>query len=176
MSSLTDLEGVVLGLIRRNEPCTPYLVRKALQASPTAHFSDSAGSIYPLIRRLEKQGLLASEEQTTGDRRSRACSCTKAGLDALSAWLSDLGEPEALMAMDPLRTRMAFLDALPPGRRADFLRDARAAIEAQLALIDAFEETDVELGGKFLDLANDNARRLTHERMRWLDDCRDKID
>ena len=176
MAELTDLEAVVIGVIRRNQPCTPYLVRKCLQASPTAHFSDSAGSIYPLIRRLENQGLLSSVNQATGERKASAYSCTRAGSQAVRNWLGALGNPQALMAMDPLRTRIAFLDFLPQARRQAWLAQARVSLEAQLELISVFQKEDGAASGKFLDLANDNAKRLTRERIRWIDDCANALD
>ena len=50
---LSELEGVCLGLVRKHEPCTAYRVRQELKAAPSSHWQASAGSVYPLLTRLE---------------------------------------------------------------------------------------------------------------------------
>ena len=53
---LSELEGVCLGLVRKHEPCTAYRVRQELKAAPSSHWHASAGSVYPLLARLEDRG------------------------------------------------------------------------------------------------------------------------
>ena len=73
MRELSELEYVVLGVVRQEAPCTPYVIRQVFAHSPSSYWSGSAGAIYPLVRRLERRGLLESTERRRGSRTSREC-------------------------------------------------------------------------------------------------------
>jgi hypothetical protein len=47
-----------LSLIRLRQPCSGYDLRGFFAGQPMATFSDSPGSIYPALKRLEKSGLV----------------------------------------------------------------------------------------------------------------------
>ena len=126
---LTELEGATLGVILRDGPCTSYTVKELFRASPSDFWSGSAGSIYPLMQRLEKRGLVASERGSTGRRGRRDYRITDAGRRAFRRWLTD-AERAAGMGFDPLRTRLVFFDQLSPQARARF----------HDAVLDAMEE------------------------------------
>ena len=66
--ALTELEGAALGVVVRDGPCTSYVVKEMFRGSPSEFWSGSAGSIYPLMRRLEERGLVASKRGSTGRR------------------------------------------------------------------------------------------------------------
>lgn len=167
---LTDLEAVALAFIHRNQPCTPYAVRRCLQASPAARFSDSAGSIYPLVRRLERRGLLRSAAASTGARRSRVYTATAAGVRAVKAWLRLPNNPAELATSDPLRTRAVYLDMLPEKDRYAWCERAKQLLEAHQRAVEAFAaRTDDD---PYMALANDNARRTTRARIEWLNSVR----
>ena len=65
---VSELEHVVLGVVRLKQPCSPCWIRMDFAESPSSHWSGSAGAIYPLVRRLERRGLLKSTVRR-GDRR-----------------------------------------------------------------------------------------------------------
>lgn len=133
---LTELEGAVLGLVWSRAPCTPYAVRREFQVSPSPFWSGSAGAIYPLMRRLEKRGLLRAEARVTGRRRGRQYAPTAAGLRALRAWIGPpppawvLGVP-----MDALRTRVEFLGALSRARREAFLTSVESGLSTHIRIV-----------------------------------------
>lgn len=119
---ITDLENVVLGVVFLEQPCTAYAVRKVFARSLSAHWSASAGSIYPAIRRLTVQKLLNATLRPEDGRGARTYRLTPKGRRQLANWLKPpLPEGAALMCVDPLRIRFRFLDALAP-------EEARASI------------------------------------------------
>jgi len=130
---LSELEAVVLGLIRMDGPCTAYAVRRTVQRSLSAQWSGSAGAVYPAVARLVERGLIRSRDQATGQRRSQALEVTARGSRALTEWLrppidaASLGVPP-----DPLRVRLRFLELLAPADQDAFLAEAIAAIETTL--------------------------------------------
>ena len=126
----SELECFVLGLVWQNGPCSPYEVRRRMADSPSTQWSGSAGAIYPLMRKLERLGLLQGRAERTGNRRRREYGLTGRGRGALRDWIGPPLPKEAVsVGYDPLRSRARFLWALTPERRRRWLRDAEAALE-----------------------------------------------
>src|SRR4029450_625609 len=129
---LTPVSYVVLGLIARDGPSTPYALKAAVGRG-IAHFWQFPHSqIYAETERLAGLGLLAEEREHTG-RRRRSYRITPEGRAALSAWLA---EPAA--EAPPLRSPglLQVFVAPPPGPRRRTSRPtpgARPALSAWLA-------------------------------------------
>jgi PadR family transcriptional regulator AphA len=85
---LTPVSYVVLGLVARDGPSTPYALKIAVGRG-VAHFWQFPHSqIYAETERLASLGLLAEEREHTG-RRRRSYRITPAGRAALGAWLAE---------------------------------------------------------------------------------------
>jgi DNA-binding PadR family transcriptional regulator len=126
--SLTELEGATLGAVVRDGPCTSYGVKELFRASPSEFWSGSAGSIYPLMKRLEQRGLVTSESGSTGRRGHHTYRATAKGRRAFMRWLTD-AERAAAMGFDPLRTRLVFLGQIPARARDEFFDKVGAALD-----------------------------------------------
>lgn len=172
MIRLTDLEHAVLGVVWRDGPCTPYAVRKEFLDSPTPSWSGSAGTIYPLVRRLERAGLLASEEAGRDRRPSRLYRVTASGRRVLRDWLRPpLPVTEIAPGADPIRTRLFFLDALPPDEREAFLDMVVRQLEEHVADLRGDEQGEGRLDP--IDrLARRGVRHVAEARLRWLREVR----
>jgi DNA-binding PadR family transcriptional regulator len=113
MRKLSELEGVAVGIISKRQPCTAYALRMELKASPSSHWRASAGAIYPLLSRLEDEGLIRSTNDSSDGRGRRPLSITREGRKALKTWIKEIVNPTLLSEIfDPLRSRMFFLGAL----------------------------------------------------------------
>jgi PadR family transcriptional regulator, regulatory protein AphA len=89
---LTPVSYVVLGLVARDGPSTPYALKTAVGRG-VAHFWPFPHSqIYAETGRLAGLGLLAEEREHTG-RRRRSYRITGEGRAALGAWLAEPTEP-----------------------------------------------------------------------------------
>jgi DNA-binding PadR family transcriptional regulator len=140
---LSELEGCVLGQLWKEGACTPYSVRRMFLDSPSSHWSGSAGAVYPVLGRLEKQGLVAATHAPRGRRDAWTYAITAQGRRRFLAWLEPPFEPECVsLPPDPLRTRLSFLGVLPAARRARFLAGAKAALEAELEALESRAEQD----------------------------------
>jgi DNA-binding PadR family transcriptional regulator len=136
--TLTELEGCVLGLFWAKGPCTAYAVRMEFLESPSAHWSGSAGAIYPLVERLKRRRLLHAEAHAEGRRKSQRYHLTAEGLKRFRAWLAPpLSEEAAGVPPDPLRTRLRFLGALTSVQQAAFLANAQEQVREQLPKVEA---------------------------------------
>jgi DNA-binding PadR family transcriptional regulator len=131
--ALTDLEACVLGVVWRDGPCTAYAVRRELAASSTPRWSDSAGSIYPVLERLQALGLVAATARRWGERGKKELSATAAGASRLRAWVPQVTAADVCgPTYDPIRTRFCFLAALAPAGRRRFLDDAARSTQQAL--------------------------------------------
>ena len=122
---LTPTACLVLGLLARDGPSTPYELKRHVAATLGHFWSFPHTLLYGEPARLAGLGLL-TEEREEGGRRRRIFTITPAGLDALRAWL---GQPsrEPTELRDPGLLQLFFADLGPP--------DARRAIAAeQLAI------------------------------------------
>ncbi len=175
--SRSELECFVLGLVWQLGPGSPYDVRRHVQSSPSTQWSASAGAIYPLMRRLERAGLLSARVERSGKRRRREYRITPRGVAALRAWIGPPLAPEAVtVAHDPLRSRARFLGALTAEQQRAWITAARAALDEVERRVCAWSES--HSGEK--DAAMRRAVRLltrsgeidVESRRRWIDEIR----
>ena len=166
MRALSELEGCVLGILWKRGARSAYAVRREMLDSPSTHWSGSAGAIYPLLERLRKREWVRSRTASQGDRESTVYGITRAGRERLLAWIEPPFEPDVVsIAMDPLRTRVHFLGALPPARRRAFLRQARAELVRHLEELASEPVTD-----EFDRQSLRGGLRVTRARIAWLDE------
>lgn len=136
----SELECFVLGLVWQRGPASPYEIRRHMKDSPSTQWSGSAGSIYPLMERLENAGLLKGKDLKAGQRARREYQITPKGLGVLRSWVGPPLAPAAIsVAHDPLRSRARFLAVLPPEQRAAWIAAARAALDEVERRVRAWE-------------------------------------
>ncbi len=174
MPPLSELEAAALGCIHVNQPCTAHFVRTQFRVSPSARFSDSAGSVYPMMKRLERRGLVSSSLQRDGQRDVRYYRPTQSGRRALKGWMAPPGDAASMFTHDPLRTRMIYLELLSPRQRVAWLDEVEAALDGMFAIIDEPRPDRVDTG-LFFKLANESARRSTHARLEWIRSARRQL-
>lgn len=166
----SELECFVLGLIWQLGPASPYEIRRHMQASPSTQWSASAGAIYPLVQRLQRAGLLASEAKREGRRRRREYRITTKGLAALRAWIGPpIGAEAVTVAHDPLRSRARFLEALPDSDRRAWFAAARAALDEVEKRVS--EWAKVAPASRSARVMNKSGELDVKSRRAWLDDA-----
>ena len=96
-----------------------------MDSSTRFFWAASYGQIYPELRRLEAEGLIAGEDSPNGGRERRAYKLTAAGRKALTEWL--LGRTVTIELRDESLLRLFFADALPREQALGLLEGASAA-------------------------------------------------
>lgn len=165
MPDLSHHESHVLATILRWQPTTAYFVRKSLERGLASTFSSSPGSVYPVIERLKKRGLIHAAPVETDGRRTEQIGCTEQGIAAVRDWVRRIDPADALPE-DPWRTRMAHAALLDADERLAWMVDMREAAERQreaLAGRDALAVDDCHAA------ALENAKMLNEARLAWLD-------
>lgn len=135
---LSPTSYVVLGLVERCQPATPYEIKQVAELSTANFWSVPHTQLYTECARLAEAGLLDEERETDG-RRRRIYSLTEAGSQELDEWRSvpadqlfearDIGTLKLFMGADPA--------VLAPGQIA--LHEAKLAEFEQTAQLEMDE-------------------------------------
>ncbi len=173
-----ELEHVILGIVDKFGPCTPYAVRQHFEVSPSAFFSSSTGSIYPAMRRLRETGWLDEHPDSRGRQKRVLYSITPEGREALRRWLAPPLDPEVVsVPYDALRTRVYFLAALVPAERLALIDHALAALERELSGVREYVDSYPAEGATRLShLAARGALHEARARIRWLKELRNELE
>lgn len=125
---LTSTSYLVLGLIEREGPSTPYDLKRHVAVTIGNFWTFPHALLYKEPPRLVDLGLLTEEREAEG-RRRRLFTITSSGRAAIGAWLARPSlEPTELR--DAGLLQLFFADLGPPG-------DLRALARAQLAIHEA---------------------------------------
>ena len=102
----------MIGLMRHKAQ-SGYDLRKTFTETAMRHYSDSPGSIYPALRRLQGKGLIEPEPK---DGRGREVfHLTPTGVEALLQWLAqDLTREDVTFRLQEVMLRFAFMDGNVP--------------------------------------------------------------
>jgi DNA-binding PadR family transcriptional regulator len=174
----------VLGLFWQFGPASAYDVRRIMLDSPSTQWSASTGAIYPLVRKLERTGLIRSKSERAGRRERKAYAVTPAGVRVLRAWVGPPVSREAVsVSYDPLRTRARFLGVLLAGQRRVWIDGAQAALDEVEARVRRWQGIyDARCGDDAVDEKRAGLRMLTRHaeldiagRRRWLAELRDGV-
>jgi DNA-binding PadR family transcriptional regulator len=116
--STSTLEMAMLGLMKQKRQ-SGYDLRKTFATTAMRHYSDSPGSIYPALRRLEARGWIepvtVAAEQPEDRRRRQEFRLTRDGEATLKAWLElPLAREDVSSRRDELMMRFAFMDGNVP--------------------------------------------------------------
>jgi len=136
---LSEASYLVLGMLERVQPATPYDLKQVAQLSTTHFWTIPHSQLYSECQRLAKEGLLIEDREQAG-RRRRIYRVTKAGMDALDAWrgepgraiseLRDLGFLKLFLGADPVMLAKAYLPEHEATLRSfEELRNASGAIQ-----------------------------------------------
>jgi len=160
---LSALEFTVLGIILKKGPCTAYAVLAEFTHSASSAYRSGAGSVYPLLKRLEGAGLVTAEK----GKREKRYTLSDAGLAALRDWF-ELTSEDISCCLDVLRSRAYFLKILTPAERKAFLEAALAGLQVLLAQCRLQVEGYAKAGDRFSEMAMEGAVLETSARIRWI--------
>jgi len=124
------IEIAVLGLLKE-QPMHGYQLSQELADQQGGLFRVSFGSLYPTLRRLERDGAIERDaSDRTGGRRKTVYRITPEGERLFLEWLA---EPQDDQAEDTrFRLRVAFFRYLPPETRVRLLERRRTRLEQRL--------------------------------------------
>ena len=175
MASLTPTGRVILGMIALGKR-TGYDIKQLVDRSVRYFWAASYGQIYPELRRLEEQGLIAGRSEPSGGRPRTVYELTSAGRRALENWL--IGESSVEWELrDEGMLKLFFSDFTDAEHRLENVRSMRAVHERKLEQLKELRSNQapkrtgpgltLELGlgmtEWLIDWCNETERRLSEE-------------
>src|SRR5690606_1320989 len=134
MSDPTTLELAILGLLS-SAPQSGYDLMHVFETSALGNYSSSPGAIYPALKRLEKNGLVAGVvDDSQALRPKKVFRPTPAGRRALRRWLqAGITRNDVQHRLDELLLRFAFHSLLDARASRDFLERLAGTIDDYVA-------------------------------------------
>jgi len=132
----------LLGLLQQQDR-SGYDLRKIFSSTPMTSFSDSPGSIYPALRRLEQRGLIRSRvQERSGLRRRRLFHLMPAGASELKRWQRQpIVREDVIRGTGELMLRFGFMDeSLGPAESLRFLTALKTELAAYIPSLRAYLE------------------------------------
>lgn len=126
---ISNVGCVILGCLSKG-PMSGYDIKQVVDTSTRFFFAASYGQIYPELKKLEAAGLITGEGKAQGGRQRTEFTITKAGTDALTAWIL---EPQNRIEMrDEGIVRLFFSDHLSDEQRIAKIEQLKAERQAGL--------------------------------------------
>ena len=163
------LELAILGLLKE-QPMHGYQLSRELGESLGGFWRVSYGSLYPSLRRLEREGAVESvpSSEERGGRRKNVYRITEKGEKVFFELLQET--PHDNSTEDTrFRVRLAFFKYLPPETRIRLLERRRASLEDRLSTIkDSLRATRERVDDYTLALM-EHGQSATESDIAWLD-------
>ena len=121
---------VILGMLAAR-PRSGYEIKQLVDSSARFFWAASYGQIYPELKKLEKDGLIAGDDSSNGARQRTTFRLTAAGRRAAREWIAE--PPEVLEARDEGLLKLFFAGSIEPGRAAEIARERAAISRAKAA-------------------------------------------
>jgi PadR family transcriptional regulator, regulatory protein AphA len=129
---------VILGMLAA-KPRTGYEIKQLVDNSARFFWAASYGQIYPELKKLEKEGLIAGDDSSQGARQRTTFKLTAAGRRAAREWMAE--PPEVLETRDEGLLKLFFAGSIEPGRAAEIARERAAVSRKKAAELRAIWET-----------------------------------
>jgi len=161
------LELAILGLLKERS-MHGYQLSKRLTDSLGGFWRVSYGSLYPSLRRLERQGAVEQifDKQEVG-RRKNVYRITEKGEELFRRLLEEAGA-ESSSEDNRFRVRLAFFKYLAPDTRIRLLERRRAYLEERLSTITASLTATRERFDTYTLSLMRHGRESTEQDIAWL--------
>lgn len=165
----SELEYLILAMVGEAVN-SGYAMRKEMNRMRGGRWSAESGSVYRVLRRLEKDGLVEEARKVGVPNRERTeYDLTPQGEAALQSWLTfppDRGEIAFLV--DPIRTRAYFLGRLRPADQVRVVKSWLVESKQFVQLLQAELEATPKAATVARGLAYHNMLFLAQARHEWL--------
>jgi hypothetical protein len=117
---------------------------------------------------LKVRGFLNHHPDLRSSRKAGLISLSHSGLAGLRSWISGVTEEMGSPGIDPIRTKLNYLAALPPGDRKAFLDRAEQVTRARLELVRNSSTDESAAASWTLEAALLGVEMQLEARLQWL--------
>jgi len=163
----SELEYLILAMVGENIS-SGYAMRKEMNRMRGGRWSAESGSVYRVLRRLEKDNLLVEARKVGVPNRERTeYELTPHGEALLHSWLTfPPDRTELAFLVDPIRTRSYFLSRLKPNEQMRVVKTWLQ--ESKHFVADLSRDLEVTTQNPIRDAAYNNLLYLAQARHEWL--------
>ena len=162
------LELAILGLLKE-QTMHGYQLSKRLADTLGAFWKVSYGSLYPALKRLEREGAVESVfPRDEVGRRKNVYRITEKGEELFYELLQEAGQES--WEDNRFRVRLAFFKYLKPETRLRLLEKRRAYLEDRLSEIKTSLRNARERIDNYTRSLMEHGREATQQDIAWLDD------
>ena len=134
---------VILGMLAAR-PRSGYEIKQLVDSTARFFWAASYGQIYPELKKLEQEGLIAGDDSSTGARQRRTFKLTAAGRRAAREWIRT--PPEVLETRDEGLLKLFFAGSIDSKRAAEIARERALTSRAKAAQLRAIWDAIDEAG------------------------------
>ena len=166
-SRYNELEYLILAMVGSGVD-SGYAMRKQMNSWRGARWSTESGSVYRVLRRLEKDGMVSEARRVGVPNRQRTeYELNPSGEEVLREWLIRVPpRSEFAHLVDPIRTRAYFLDRLEMDERVKVVKEWMK--EAKILADDLRREGEEMATNTLSAAAFSNLIHLADARVDWL--------
>lgn len=142
MSRINKSQYAILGWLSKS-PMSGYDLKQYFAKVTPFHWSESNAQIYPILKKLEQDGLVSSRlDESSGARNRRIYIITSDGLSKLEAWLKEPVEPS--QQREELLLKLTMGEHLDQTTLHDHIEHYHTQIKQQLSTIRLLESRQVD--------------------------------
>ncbi len=132
------IDKILLGFLMEGKK-TGYTIKKYMENSTDFFFNTSFGSIYPALKKLEKEGLVTVAESIKNGKLNKSYTITKTGQDIFLKWLEK--DPQITRIRDEALLKVFFYSHLKPEKIEEQLTDYMHKLEQQILDLQKVKDT-----------------------------------
>jgi len=160
------IELAILGLLK-DRPMHGYQLSRELAEQLGGLWRVSFGSLYPTLRRLERDGAIEAATGEGGPRRKTVYRLTPVGERLFFELLEEAPQEGAQTEDTRFRVRLSFFRYLPPETRIRLLERRRAGLQERLDGVKS-RLSDPDAGDDYQRALMEHGRAVTETDIAWL--------
>jgi len=168
MSRINKSQFAILGWLSKS-PMSGYDLKQRFTKVTPFHWSESNAQIYPILKKLEQEGLVSSRlDESSGARNRRIYIITSDGLEHLETWLKEPVEPS--QQREELLLKLTMGEHLNDETLRSHIEYYHTQIRQQLStirIIESRQSESKESGHPYLSMTIDFARMTLKAKDQW---------
>lgn len=178
MARTNKTKYALIGMLSKR-PMSGYDIKRIFAKIGEFYWAESNAQIYPMLKKLEGEGLVTSQlDDSGGKREKRIYAITAAGKETLLHWLH--GPIEHCVYREELFLKLSLAQHVDKTEAMQWINDYRVETEAkQVVLKRIIKHIEVEHDGlpdkPFLHMTYDYYQHIFKARLAWCDETLKKL-
>ncbi len=138
-TTLNRSDYLLLALLSKSV-CSGYELKRIMSKNSTFYGGDSNAQIYPVLKQLEKKGLVTSKiDESSGKRQKRSFYITEKGLSSLFDWLNTSNNDVFIYREDFL-IKVSLAQHLEKKALQKMIQEYQSSVEKKLVELEKMQE------------------------------------